>query len=277
LVAALVVSFLLCASGVGEASPAALEFPFQLRGGLIWIEVQTPASAEPLNFMVDSGAQASVINLGVARRLRLKLGEPVSVQGVESKAGGFWPEHLRARAGDVVLPKDYLAVDLGALSRACGCGVDGLLGADFFKGRRVQIDFRDRKIRLLNSPPAAANAASIPLETRPSGMLVEIQVNNNPLQKVRLDTGCASPLQWTAGKDAGGPCSEQIAVGVAAVSMPLITTTVHLGGNEFNAVPTGLHVNPIFPGEAGLLGAPLLSRFGRVTVDGVAGRLFLQK
>jgi hypothetical protein len=205
------------------------------------------------------------------------LGGTVSVRGVKSSVEGYWPEHLCARVGDVSLPRDLLAVDLGALSQACGCGVDGLLGADFFKGRRVQIDFRSRKIRLLTSAAPNGEERAIALEVRSCGMLVKIQVNHGKQQKVRLDTGCASALQWAASKAPCEPYSRQIAVGMTEVSMPLIKTSVRIGENEFESVPTGLQGHQIFAGEAGLLGTPLLSRFAVVTVDTLSRRLLLQR
>jgi hypothetical protein len=263
----------------GNALPsqALAEFPIQLREGLIWIEVRVPQSAEPLNFMLDTGAQVSVIHLGVALRLGVKLGRLVSVRGVKTNVNGYWPEHVSARLGEVRLPADFLAVDLGQLSQACGRGVDGLLGADFFKGRLVQIDFQNHKLRLLESHHLDGDEESIPLMVRPSGMLAEIRVNGGKAQKMRLDTGCASPLQWVAGKAPSEPYARQIAVGMTEVSMPLVETSVRIGGSEFTSVSTGLQDHQIFAGEDGLLGASLLSRFAAVTVDAVAKRLILKK
>ncbi len=133
------------------------EFPFEFREGLIWVKVQVPQSPKPLNFLLDSGADASVINLPTARRLGLRLGQPVKVRGVGASTTGYWPQRLEARAEAVPLPRDYLAVDLNALSDACACPVDGLLGQDFFHGQVVEINFLAHKIRLLagSSNPAA--------------------------------------------------------------------------------------------------------------------------
>src|SRR6266853_543923 len=59
-----------------QAAPVTLaEFPFQYREGLLWIEVNIPQSEEPLNFLLDTGAEVSVINLNTARRIGLKLGQ----------------------------------------------------------------------------------------------------------------------------------------------------------------------------------------------------------
>jgi hypothetical protein len=274
-----VVAIIFAASihGYAQSSSVLAEFPCQLREGMIWIEIRVPKVARPLNFMLDSGAQVSVIHTGVARRLDLKLGRLVSVRGVNSNVVGFWPEHLVAKLGKVSLPRDLLAVDLGQLSKACGCGVDGLLGADFFGGRIVQIDFKNSKIRLLKDMALDGNEDSLPLFVQGSGLLIKIQVNDGEPQKVRMDTGCASALQWVATSPSTEPCSRQFAVGMTEVSMPLVKRTVRIGGTEFQSVPTGLQDHQIFPGEAGLLGTPLLSRFALVTFDTLSKRLILKK
>lgn len=260
----------------GQAqSLEAKEFPFQFREGLIWIEVSVPQAAKPLNFMLDSGAGVSVINLHTAKQLGLKLGNRVSVRGVLATARGYWPEHVSASAGEVRLPEDYLAVDLGDLSKACDCDVDGLLGADFFREHVVQIDFVTRKIRLLKSFNPGKEAESVPLEVRPCGLRIPLQVNGGRQQWMRLDTGCASALQWVTSQVSSNRCSHQIAIGMAKVSIPQIETTVQIGNAQFKAVPTGLHGKEIFAGESGLLGNGLLSRFSLVTVDASAGRLIL--
>jgi hypothetical protein len=269
--------FLAVTQGIAQLSSQGTEFPFQLREGLIWIQVSVPQCGKTLNFMLDSGAEVSVVDLRVAQSLGLKWGNLVSVRGVKSSVNGYWPEHLSAQLGDISLPKDFLAVNLSDLSKACKCGVDGLLGADFFKGRIVQIDFQKQKIRLLKSANPGAHEESIPLQVRSSGMLVKIQVNNGKAQKVRLDTGCASPLQWVSSKAPSEPYARQIAVGMTEVSIPLIRTSVRIGESEFTSVPTGLQDHQIFAGEAGLVGTPLLSRFAVVTVDTLAKRLLLRR
>jgi hypothetical protein len=51
--------------------------PFESAGGLVWLRVEVPQSTGPLNFLLDSGASASVINLPTAKELGLKLGQRV--------------------------------------------------------------------------------------------------------------------------------------------------------------------------------------------------------
>jgi hypothetical protein len=253
------------------------EFPFQLREGFIWVKVRVAGSAAPCNFLLDSGACVSVINLGTAERLGLKRGKRVSVQGVGSSTEGFWPQHLSAMAGGVELPHDYLALSLGDLGGVCECPVDGLIGADFFRGRAVQIDFAAGKIRLLGAAPVAANREMLPLRVRHGALLTPVKVNGGQAQWVRLDTGCAPGLQWVANGADSESNARRLAVGLSKVSVGVASSRVQLGTVCFEGVATDLHKTAIFPGEAGLLGTGLLSRFGSVTVDTRAGHLILQK
>ena len=252
------------------------EFPFEYREGLLWIKVAIPQSEQPLNFLVDTGAGVSVINLNTAKRIGLKLGRQVTVRGVDTMLTGYWQQHLSAKVGGVRLPREYLAVDLEKLSSSCERPVDGLVGADFFRGRVVQIDFDAQKIRLLKLEKAEKSDNALPLKSLSCGMRVPISVNGRDPQWVRLDTGCATALQWVT-SEVPDQCTHQMAIGLAEISIPQTKTSVGIGGNQFSDVPTGLHEKAIFPGEAGLLGNGLLSRFSTVTIDAKAGRVILEK
>lgn len=263
--------------GPARGAPAAgTEFPFQFREGLIWINVHRGSSEKPLQFILDSGAEVSVINLRAARLLGLILGSPVTVRGVRSSATGYWPEHLNARLGEVRLPTDYLAVDLDELSEACHDEVDGLLGADFFRAHVVQIDFLARKIRLLDSSASSGKGETLPLKVSKGGLRVPVEINGGKPQWLRLDTGCASALQWVTDEAPPPSGPRQIAVGLSAISIPQAQTSVRLGAVEFRNVRTGLQAKKLFPGEAGLLGAGLLSRFSTITINTATRRLVLQ-
>ena len=245
--------------------------------GFLWIEVNIPQSKEPLNFLMDTGAGVSVINLSMAKRIGLKVGQEVMVHASKTMLTGYWQERMSAKVGDVELPREYLAVDLDKLSSSCERPVDGLVGADFFRRRVVQIDFDAQKIRLLKPAKGEKSKASLPLQLRPCGMRVPISVNGHKRQWVRLDTGCATALQWVTSDVRPEQCGHKMAIGLAEISIPQTETTVHIGEHEFEKVPTGLHERAIFPGEAGLLGNDLLSRFSTVTIDAKAARLILEK
>lgn len=258
-----------------RAAQAAAEFAFEFREGLLWVSVRAESAARPLQFLFDTGAQVSVVDLAVAGELGMALGPKVRVRGVGSSHVGHWPQRLVARAGEVALPTEYLALDLSQLSRACGRAVDGLIGADFVRGRIVEVDFDAQRIRLYPIAPPVGDAWAVPLQVRPSGLRVKLRVNGRPAQWVRLDTGCASALQWVTDSPPATVCAGEWSVGLAELAVPQTTTEVWFGGCRFVGVETGLHRVPIFPGEAGLLGNGLLWRFRQVTIDTPGRRLLL--
>ncbi|HYT59515.1 MAG TPA: aspartyl protease family protein [Haliangiales bacterium] len=260
---------------VQAAPEPVVEIPFQFREGLIQVRVKVPQSAEPLNFLLDTGASVSVIDLHTAQRLGLKPGKKVHVLGVHSATDGYWPTRLTARSGDFPLPEDYLAVDMQQFSDACEFSVEGLLGVDFFRDRVVQIDFAAETIRLFNRENTTSKGEVLPLEIRRCGMRVQLCVNGGKPQWTRLDTGCASALQWVTSTVRTEKCERRIAIGLNKLSIPQATTTVRIGSIVFEAVPTGLHRKPIFAGESGLLGNGLLARFSSITIDARAGRAVL--
>lgn len=269
--------FLVTAFLRSQAAPATLgEIPFQYREGLLWVQVNISKSEKPLNFLLDTGAGVSTINFATAKRIGLKLGQEVTVHGVETNLTGHWQEHMFAKANGVRLPSEYLTVDLETLSRSCEVPVDGLIGADFFRGKIVQIDFDAQKIRLLRARENNETDKGLPLELRPCGMRVPINVNGHVNQWMRLDTGCATALQWVT-SEVPDQCTYKMAIGLAEISIPQTTATVNISGNQFENVPTGLHESAIFPGESGLLGNGLLSRFSTITIDAKAGQVFLEK
>lgn len=268
-----------CATIVrGETNSAAsAEFPFEYREGLLWVQVCVAERQEPLRFLLDTGAEVSVINLDTAKRLGLSLAAKVRVRGVHTSMTGYWPQTLAADANGVTLPSRLLALNLSKLSRACEQSVDGLIGADFFRDRIVQIDFTGQKVRLLNPDEVRAPSNSLPLDIRSCGMRVEASINGGKPQWLRVDTGCATPLQWVTSTVRSEKFSSKISIGLTELNIPQRRTTVELGGKKFRDVPTGIHRTSIFSGEAGLLGNGLLARFSSVTIDTKSGRLILEE
>jgi hypothetical protein len=267
---------LLCIQAQAAQNPAPNEFPFEYREGMIWIEVRTPKSAEPLSFLLDSGAGVSVINLTTAQRLGLRLANRIEVQGVRSTSTGYFPQRLSASVAGVALPKQYVAVDLDKLSDACHCHVDGLLGADFFRDRTVQIDFASQKVRLLSSGAPLTAGEILPLTNNRNAFLTPLTVNGKEKQWMRVDTGCASALQWVTTDAPANNRSHRIAIALKEVSLDMVPVAVRIGKTEIPSLSAEIHEAPMFTGEDGILGNGLLARFRSVTIDTKARRLILE-
>jgi hypothetical protein len=263
-------------SGAQAASPLPADaLPFEYSEGLLWVQVEIPQSARPLNFLFDTGAEISVINADTVAVLGLSAGEKVQVQGVAATTTGHWPVPLAAQAGGLELPAKYLSLDLSRLAHSCSRPLDGLLGADFMQGKVVEIDFQSHLIRFREQVAPAKSDVVLPLKVSGNCFCVPLRVNHGPKQWVRLDTGCATALQWVTADAGVAAKSTKLAIGLAGLSIPQTQTTVSLGGKQFDQVPIGIHRRAIFAGESGLLGNDLLSRFKTVTIDTQSARLIL--
>ena len=258
-----VVTLLLALSAKSEVKR---EIHFQSHGGLIWLKVDVTGKSETLSFLLDSGAGSSVIDLQTARGLGVHLGNRQLVQGVNGQGFAYRVNDLQAVCGGIPLPKSALAIDLRALSSSCQQPVDGIVGVDFFRSRIVQIDFTQGKVRILEKcDPNLANCEILPIRICNDAFCVPVRVAGNPAQWMRLDTGCDAALEWVISKiekrRTGGS-----SIGLSGLSVRHMNTSVQLGKQCFKAVTTGVHTEPIFPGEAGLLGNGLLSKFC-LTID----------
>ena len=257
-------------------TPAATPIPCRYRDGLIWLKVVVAGKSEPLNFLLDSGAGASVLDLAAARRLGLRLGARQTVQGVEGRSAAFRIDGLAADVVGIPIPRSMLALDLRPVSEDCGERIDGLLGMDFFRERIVQIDYAAQKIRLLSRSELPATGAQIlPLARRNDALCVAVAVDGNAPEWVRFDTGCSAAFEWVV-SDAKRQRLNFTSIAAAAGSPRFIHLPITLGTECCANVTTGLHDHAMFAGESGLLGNGLLARFV-VTVDAARSRLLLSR
>jgi hypothetical protein len=140
-----------------------------------------------------------------------------------------------------------------------------LLGLDFLRNRVVQINFSTPSVRFLTREELDKSGAEIlPLVRRSDALCVSASVDGQRPGLLRVDTGCRGGVQWA-------PASSNPATGSPVRT---IQTDVQLGSKRISDVRTGLHEKPFFPGESGLLGNGLLSRFV-ITLDTAKKQLWL--
>jgi len=104
----------------------------------------------PFQFVVDTGADRSVLTPGVAERLALPPGPEIIVHGVSGSVTSSTVRVTSLRAGDArlsnvtlpVLPYDRV-------------GADGLLGVDILDGRNVVMDFAKKRLEIRRSVPTS--------------------------------------------------------------------------------------------------------------------------
>jgi hypothetical protein len=212
------------------------EIHSQYRDGLIWLKVNVTGKSKPLNFLLDSGAGISAIDLRTARSLGVHLGNRQIVQGVNGQSFAYRVNDLQAVCGGIALPKS---------------------------------------VRILETyDPNLANSEILPIRMCNDAFCVPVRVAGNPAQWMRLDTGCDAALEWVV-SETEKRRTDRSSIGLSGVSVRHINTSVQLGKQCFNAITSGVHREQIFPGEAGLLGNGLLSKF-RLTIDQPGHRVIFE-
>jgi hypothetical protein len=176
----------------------------------------------------------------------------------------------------VALGAAPLAIDLSSVSAGCPRKIDGLLGADFFRSRVVIVDFAASKIRLPGAAEIPPGSEVLSISSRNGAMCVKVCVGNCQPGWMRLDTGCNSAVQFAP---AGGGSSmlPGASVGLTTAGVRYVQADVRLGDERLAQVKVGVHSEPIFSGESGLLGTGLLSRFKSVTFDAPSNRVIFAK
>jgi len=251
-------------------STGAREVPFDFSNG--YIVLHASVDAHPVTLLVDSGASVSVLSVEAAQRLHLALGKGQPVDGVDAGATAFSIKPVTASAGNFALAKIGLAVDLRNAEQLCGQRVDGLIGADFFKGRVTQIDYARHRLVLLDKAPA--DGERLPLRAQNGVYCLPVSVNGSRPRWTRLDTGCNDALHWVVPRTSGSQQRRGVTIGFITNTEDETLVSVGLGHITLPNVETALHGSAIFPGEAGLLGSEVLSQY-RVTIDARGGHILL--
>ncbi|CAN5446678.1 retropepsin-like aspartic protease [soil metagenome] len=144
----------------------------------------------PYAFLVDTGANASVVSMEVAATLNLPSGPPVSlhsIAGVQLAATALVDSirvgrRERRRLSVSVLPGRLI-------------GADGILGMDWLGGQGLTLDFADKQMRVGASQPRGDEySVTVPTMVERSGLsLIEAQAGG-ARTVVFLDTGSTATV-----------------------------------------------------------------------------------
>ncbi|ATQ43009.1 retroviral-like aspartic protease family protein [Caulobacter mirabilis] len=114
-------------------------------------------NVEGYDFVVDTGADRSVLASDVAAALGLPAGRKVLIHGITGQEVTATVRCPALKVGEVTLPPQELPViDRPRL------GADGLLGMDVLQNRRLTLDFRQRRLDIR----AASGASPARLDPR---------------------------------------------------------------------------------------------------------------
>jgi predicted aspartyl protease len=141
----------------------------------------------PYQFLVDSGADTSVVGLRIARQLQLPLGSPAILNGMTSRNLVDRVKVDKLTLGSTTVEN----LEVPALSEA-DLGGDGMIGIDALVRQRLMLDFEKRVIKIEDAQkPAKPLPGEIVVTAyRKRGQLILTQVRaaGLPLEAV-IDTG----------------------------------------------------------------------------------------
>lgn len=233
----------------------------------------------PFRFVVDSGADSSVIGTRIASALRLPAGRQVVLNGMTGSS--LVP---RVLVDDLGLgPTSVPDLELPVLKEA-DLGGDGMLGIDALAGQRLLLDFEKRTIAVEDAsrPAPRMDGEIVVTARRRRGQLIltQAKANGNQVDAV-VDTGSEitignSALRAQLLRRRGTKLETVEVTGVTGVTVPLEIAPVNeirLGNVILRNVPIAFADVPPFEvfglseQPALLLGTDLMEVFRRVSLD----------
>lgn len=242
------------------------------------VEVQVNGRG-PYRFLVDSGADSSVLGLRIARELQLPLGTPVRLHGMTGSA-----EVDRVLVNELSVGQStFKGLELPAL-REDDLGGQGMIGIDALVNQRLMLDFEKRLIKAEDArlPAKLLDGAIVITARRRRGQLIltEVTAAGLPIEAV-IDTGSEITIGNLALRDRliRGNRKKFVTIpvtGVTGVTMDLQLARIgelRLGSVTLRDVPIafadvapfklfGLSHEPAL-----LLGTDLLETFRRISLD----------
>ena len=238
--------------------------------------------------VIDSGAQYSAIDAGLAERLSLPLATPLPIVafGVSGAPSVTRAVSLDADLGALTLKGLRAAtLNLQPLSGLTRQPFSMLLGRDFLRAVVTEVDFPRRRAAFHQpdhwAPPTEARAVTV--RNQAGGLMVDVHVEQAPPVEVMLDTGATGALALSeetaraVGLLDGRPIQRRPSVTLGGVSQDGVVRArrIAFAGHAMTDLDVQIYRRPPdSPAPNGLLGLGVLERF-HLTLDLAEGRLFL--
>ena len=283
-------------STVEPLTPAVIDNTLAIGGDDVKAkQVETRLSVEvhvngrgPYHFLVDSGADTSVVGLRIARDLQLPLGTPALLNGMTDRNVVD-----RVKVAELTLgPSTIRDLEIPALKEQ-DMGGEGMIGIDALVRQRLMMDFEKRLIKVEDARiPSKYVAGEIVITAhRRRGQLIltEVRAAGLKLDAV-IDTGTEISIGNLALREKlirnhRGRFFTVQATGVTGKSVDLELAEVaelQLGPVTLQNVPIAFADVPPFTvfglsgGPALLLGTDILETFRRVSLDFQARKVRFQ-
>jgi hypothetical protein len=261
----------------------------------------------PFPFLIDTGAQGSVLTASLATKLRLpKIGQPVLIGGAGCSARAQISRISSWNAAGLALRPQYVTYLKIPLFGGRG-EPDGLLGSDVW-GRfgAMRLDFARGTVTvpgperpapaakttisgpsgtpvpasLLRGKPAVVAPMTVTSQLGSTGITVKIRLGTHAAMDFTPDSGASQSAVDTGVARQTGLASanariRQSTVCTVAAFPELRTGPWSVAGHPLRPQVVGATGLVRTTGVAGLLGADQMSRFGSVIFDYAGGRLVL--
>lgn len=232
----------------------------------------------PYSFVVDSGADTSVVGTRIARDLELPLGTPALLNNMTDRN---IVDRVKV-ASLTVGPSTTRDLELPAL-READVGGAGMIGIDALRRQRLMLDFEKRLIKVEDAAkPVRSEPGDIVVVAqlrRGQLILTHVRIGNQSVDAV-IDTGSQITIGNKALRDRlirrHAKLQSVTAVGVTGKELKLEVGTIgelKLGSVTLENVPMAFADAPPFKvfdladRPAMLLGTDLLETFRRVSLD----------
>ena len=260
--------------------------PLSSESGLLALPARV--RGRPVQAIVDSGAQYSAVDAGLAEALGLPAATPIpmvafGVSGAPSLTRGV---RLDADLGAFAINGLRAATfDLQPLSRLTRQPFALLLGRDFLGAVVMEADLPRRRIAFFPperwTPPPGARP--VPARPQSGALMVEVRIEGRAPVEVMLDTGATGGLALSesaaraAGLFDGRPLRTSPSVTLGGVSHDSLARVrqIAFAGETFDDLEVQIYQPAAnAPVPPGLLGLGVLERF-RLALDLPGERIFL--
>ncbi|KQM91480.1 hypothetical protein ASE70_15475 [Sphingomonas sp. Leaf22] len=290
----LILALLLCAPAIARAQ-GTLSADAEAR----WVPF-TLTTANHLRFamtvdgvaaqaLLDTGLNHSAVSRDFARRAKLTIDPQGAAAGVA--LGGSirvdWAATKSVAFGALDRSGGRVAViDLPKLLASASGDADVLVGTDLISPHALDIDFANRRFRLLPSGRMPFTGTRVPLSVQSgSGLyLTQAMLAKTRLRPLLIDTGDGGALSiarsaWRTAAIRGAQVTSTIAYGAGGVVDAGLTVTdaVSLGGQPTGPIEVRIEADGGFAKQVrvvGRVGTGLLLRY-RVLLDPGAGQMLL--
>lgn len=236
----------------------------------------TIGGAGPYRFLIDTGAQATVVTHELVNDLALRRSGTALLVAMGSS------QHVETiELDDLEFANRSISGLVAPLLHASHIGADGILGLDSLQDMRVLLDFRERRMLVADADTLGGNSGYeivVRARSKLGQMIITDARVNGVKTAVIIDTGAqntiANPELMAKLRARKGEEVKSIDVlGTQLSSNSIMVRTLQIADVTLTGVPVAITESPIFAalGLSGkpalVLGVSNLSVFNRVAID----------